>query len=440
MSQAAFRSELARRSTPFERIDERKHQYLAMHGRLAEAIAEIESVVPEARRTPMEDLILGNMLYAVDPRLALEHHRRAWMAYPDQPDAMLPMAMQLQRDGKLDSALELYRGVERIGTLDKPRYALMAQCLIHAGRLDEALDAWSRADYATSHNEIDQTIQSVFGPTSPMARHDSLLAAVRGGSMEAVGPLLDLGVAWNTDWWNAAPNPEALAVDVEAITARFGPQSTIARDASLLAEAVDALGKGKEALARFFRINRIAIEGGTLPETSTVARHLVELALAQGLVDEASLDRRFHAELLARIRHPEGDRAALEIMARLASKLERTRELAEIDLAGWMRHGDPEHAFSFLAHRLWTGDKIFTEASDTLARAITQFPRDSRFPGIAYKLAADAGRQTPETIARVIEAEYYGLMSDRSRSGAALNALFGNLRQELSRRKSEKKK
>lgn len=438
MTEKEFEAALSQRITRFQKINQKRHEYLALHGRMMEAISELENTVPPVERTPMDELIVGNMIYGLDPDLAYKHHRAAYLAYPDQPQTMFPMTMHYQRRGELDSALALYRKLDRMGKMKSVQYALMAQCYVHAGELDSAVATWGKADHAGAHTSIDFAIHSVFGSSSPIVRNDSLMNLVLRGHPEMFGRLIDLAISWDADWWNVTTNREALAIDLEEISKKYGEGSPEARQTRVMAEAVAAKEKGKGELEKFFRQEKLILDGGSLPANASITRDLMVIAVEAGLTTKEDLYRRYAAELRARMNRPEGEKGALDILASLTSAGTNARELEELNRIGWFRYRDRDYAFGYIVGRLWSGDSTFRASNDTLAMALRQFPNDSRFPGIAYKLALDAGTATSRDIARVIEPEYHGLLSDGGRTSDALNALYGNLGEALAREKRKK--
>lgn len=253
---------------------------------------------------------------------------------------------------------------------------------------------------------------------------------IAAGDRAAVGAILDNAQAWERDWWNGGPNADALAAARAAIEARFGAASALAKEIRLW-EAAHATATPDAVRDVLLAEGYLLGPDGRLPETSWVAKQLL-IAIAQNqLAPLQSLAERFAGELERRARGPEPDPDALFLLGALLAQSGQTSKLREIDRYGWERYRNPDFALSLLQTLQSEMEGALRHDDPLLAKALADFPEDPRFAWLAFDLARKAGEETPDQLARLIDAEFHGLRSDESRYSYALNLWFQALAERL---------
>ena len=401
----------------------------ALLGRYESYHQKLEAVVPDSQKTAADHFVLGNMLYDVAPDRSLSHHRAALSMLPDEPMVWIEMAYQHHRRGECEKALPFYERVAAEGRLHPPQQALLAHCLVRAGRYREAVEAWIATEHARRHTAVDFTIHDVFGELSPLARHDRLIKRVRAGERAAVGELFENALAWRRDWWNGGRNQKALDAAMDAVEQSFGGNAVAVREIRVWRASLDT--DTPEELAALLDKEGLIVNEGSLPESSFVARKLLTDVARRGLTTVSELAQRFTQEVERRARGPEPDPDALFLLGAFVAESGTSGALQEVDRYGWKRYQDADFAFSLILARRKALGEGFTDDDLLLREALADFPDDPRFALLAVTTATRAGRDTPDHLARLIQAEYHGLRSDDSRYSYALERYYAELARNL---------
>jgi hypothetical protein len=143
------------------------------------------------------------------------------------------------------------------------------------------------------------------------------------------------------------------------------------------------------------------------------------------------LAARFIGEIEARARGVQPDPEAVILLGVFAAEIRDRDTLREVDLYGWERYQNADFALSLILARSDEQADAFRYDDPVLQKAIAEFPDDPRFSRIAVTLAAEAGAETPELLAQLIQAEYHGLRTDDSRYSYALKSYFAALARRL---------
>lgn len=424
---ADFTTRVQHRMTRYNAIDEAKHLALGLRGRLAEAIQTLETVVPRSQHTPLDAYILGNKLYALDWDKSFQYHKQAYKAHPHEPRIVLEMAMQYHRRGSCQRALPLYEDAVRVGILGTPHYALLAHCYIRFRKYTKALDALQHVDFKRQHTAVDKMIHEVFGKPKPLSRHNALLTQVRQGRQDKIAALLALALKWDTDWWNHRLNWQALEIDVAAIERTFGTHSIQGREARLLLDVLRADTRGADAVKHHLTATQYVVGTGRLPANTFIALHVIAVALKAQLLSVTEAQQRFAAPLRARLHAATGDKHALTLLTFFAARRRDDSTLERLNLHGWKRYNDPDHALGYVLRQLQRDTKHTRHTNATLRAAIRAFPHDARFLGLAYTLAVRYKQATPDLLGRLIAAEYHGLKNDRSHYSSTLRRYYAAL-------------
>src|SRR5262245_52172568 len=144
-----------------------KAEALGLEGRVGEASQALLDAVPEAKRQPVHDFALGNVLYRSRPDISRALHRKAVEAVPESAMAQLEYAMEEQRAGNCSDAAPAYRKVLAAQPQREDLHALYADCLVQLGQYKLAAEHWLKARHDRHHISIEKQIHEIYGKTSP---------------------------------------------------------------------------------------------------------------------------------------------------------------------------------------------------------------------------------------------------------------------------------
>ena len=111
-----------------------KAEALAVEGRVSESNQAVLDAVPEAKRKPVHNFALGNVLYRTRPDISRALHQKAVEAVPESAVAQLEYAMEEQRAGNCTEAASAYRKVLDAQPEQEYLHALHADCLVQLGQ------------------------------------------------------------------------------------------------------------------------------------------------------------------------------------------------------------------------------------------------------------------------------------------------------------------
>src|SRR5262245_5602723 len=406
-----------------------KAQALAVEGRVSESTQVLLDAVPEARRQPVHDFALGNILYRSRPDLSRALHRKAVEAVPESAMAQLEYAMEEQRAGNCADAAPAYRKVLAAQPQREYLHALYADCLVQLGEYKVAVEHWLKARHDKYHVSIEKQIHEIYGKTAPGQRRGEMLEQFRRGQTEPAEAIVWQNLDFDQDWWNSRTDQVFLARDLKEIGKALGVESRRFRELQLWADAETGHRKLGEGLGE---LNLLQPPSGAFPESSFAAYHLIRMALSEGLTDTAFLLKAYEAELRRRaLADRANDPKAMEILGFLIYD-RRREQLAEIDLAGWKRYQLAAFAASYLIELGKAGKLSLT--TPELAAAVREFPGNVLVQELALREARKAGKSGKELapyIARAITAEYRQLSGLHGRRDSyKLKRLFAELANE----------
>src|SRR5215813_7988927 len=406
-----------------------KAQALALEGRVSESNQALLDAVPEAKRQPVHDLALGNVLYRTRPGISRALHRKAVEAVPESAMAQLEYAMEEQRAGNCADAAPAYRKVLAAQPQLEYLHALYADCLVQLGQYKLAAEHWLKARHNRHHIAIEKQIHEIYGKTAPGQRRGEMLEQFRRGQTELAEAIIWQDLDFDQDWWNSRADEVFLARDLTEIGRVLGVESRRFRELKLWVDAATGKRELGEGLSE---LNLLQPPSGAFPVSSFAAYHLIRMALSESLTDAAFLLKTYEAELRRRaLADGADDLKAMEILGFLIYD-QRRDQIAEIDLAGWKRYQMAPYAASYLFELGKAGKLSLT--TPELADAVKEFPRNVLVQELALQEARKAGRSGQELapyIARVITAEYAqltGLLGPRD--SYKLKQLFAALANE----------
>ena len=423
-------TELARIAERFEPVQESTRPML-LEGRIDDAVRTLEGAAPEAKRSGWEDFYLGNVLYSLEPKRSLELHERAFAKLPDSPDAALELALQRHRAGRCAEALPLYRKVLLARPGEEAIQALVAECLLLAGDLQGAVSAWEAAKHSSHHTGIDFMIFAVHGELSPWRRRADLLASARAGDRGAAVRLIGLDLRFDSDWWNAGKQNDALEHDRAEVARILGEDSREWREL----EAAMALGETRtveEARDVLTKAGLLLAPDGALPVRDELMLQIVPTILSLELESGESLLARFGKELEARAFAEPGSPEAADVFLGLQPET-NAEATALLERRAWEKFRLPRFAAAHLGILVSLERLRFD--SEPLQSARKEFPRDPHIAGLAFELGERDKAPTAEkqsALVAAILAEYTQLTGLYGpRDSYRLKAYFGALREML---------
>lgn len=411
-----------------------KAETLTLEGRPDEANTLLLQTFPQETRTPIQSLILGNVLFKQDPKGAYELHRSAAAEMPDYANALLEWALDQHRAKEYEGAAQTFAAYSKLMPEYGPAYGLAAECRIRLGDTQGALDLWNQSEEAGNGTLVDfeSLVCDVNGPANPEPKRAALLKQVEQGDARAAESLLILDSVWEFDWWNTLPNLSRLKHDFAVIKQKFAQPDAALKAAMCVAECKIESGKDEDSPADVAPILKkygfLLDEAGTLPESGEALSQLIGTALESGAITHEEARARFGQKILDAAMKSND----VEMFDAAAHLYLGTEVLADIDQKAWDATHDARFAASLLTG-LMSKDKL-TIDDPLMAKAVKEFPEDACIAGLVLVLAQEANKPLEPYLVSAIKAEYTHLSAlvngyaDAQRiSARALRLYFGEL-------------
>jgi len=395
------------------------NQALLRDGKFAESNQALFDLVPEKQRTAAHWFLLGNLVFQLDFAKSYELHQKAYELAPGESMTQYEWAIERHRKREYAEADALYAKLTaQPGKTDPRAHAFRADCLLHLGKLSEAVAEWKAADLRNRHTSVEQGFSWIYGKPHPIVERARLLNAARAPKAEkseqiaALESLILLDLEWRTDWWNARPKPEYLASDLALAASVLGADSPRQHQLALLVELTpkdDDLGLDRMAPEFKDRLRKKRVAGADvlLAENTFVAGRLLDMVVTSRAATPAELLGWYGKTLRARVDATPGDAKALEILAALYEKGEKSAELAALEELGWKKFGSVSCAYGILRRK---GDAI-TSDDPLLKAALAKFPDDQTLRGVAVGCAANEEKGEREAVAAYLEAHLAHMVS-----------------------------
>src|SRR5215471_13590978 len=255
-----------------------KAEALGLEGRVGESNQAVLDAVPEAKRQPVHNFALGNILYRSRPDISRALHRKAVEAVPESAMAQLEYAMEEQRAGNCADAAPAYRKVLAAQPQLEYLHALYADCLIQLGQYQLAAKHWLKARHDRHHISIEKQIHEIYGKTSPGQRRGEMLEQFRRGQTELAEAIIWQDLDFDQDWWNSRTDEVFLARDLTEIGSALGVESRRFKELKLWVDAATGKRKLSEGLSE---LNLLQPPSGAFPVSSFAAYHLIRMALSE---------------------------------------------------------------------------------------------------------------------------------------------------------------
>lgn len=186
---AAFGADLAQAREDYAATLE-SNARLLLEGRMKDATAALQDVVPRERRTAAHAFLLGNVLFDMEPEVAMGLHEEAYAKAPGIGLVAFEWAVELHRAGRIAEAERIYGFLmkdEALTATHSVVAALRAECLLRLDRAREALASWRNVDWTSREiaSRVEEAACWIHRGESPFARRDALLVGVDVGDVEA---------------------------------------------------------------------------------------------------------------------------------------------------------------------------------------------------------------------------------------------------------------
>ncbi len=407
---------------------------LFVEGKFEEATKVLLDVFPEAKRTPMQELMLGNAFFGINRKRSYALHKSAAEKLPENMDAQFEWAIEQHRAKEYEGALKAYK----VALAARPGYVplrgLVADCAIRTGDIALALAMWTEPQKSPTGTlqQFEVMVCEVnSGRDAPLEREE-LLKKVVGGDEKAAVDLLLLDSAWPFNWWTEVPNKPCLEND-QRTTLKWLPPgvSDAVRESRTLARCASVPKPDKDKIGRLLKEDRCLIDADfTLPTEGRCLRLLLKYAVLSGAISREEARARLGERTIALAKKTK-DADAFEAAAFLYPGMGK---MEEIDRLGWELAHSATCAAAVLAGM--EAKKTLTWESEELQKAMKEFPNDSRITGFAVRAGIAAGKPKKDLLIAGIKAEYTKfsgaeVRGDKSApSSAALRGYFKMLAEE----------
>ncbi len=374
-------------------------------GAFEESFKVLFDTFPEATRTPVQTLILANVIYRHHPKQSYEMHRQAALAMPSNPGAQLEWAVEQHRAKEWAGAAATYEAFDKLTPGFIPAYGLWAQCLIEQGKLKDACAMWGKFETASrgSIQEFQRLTCEANWRGYPMRQRAELFKKASEGDLNAARGLVLLDANFPTNWWVRGPMPTYLAGDAEML--RKAPFAQ--KDQAAAKELIDAAEIAQAASRRRVNVTDLLKEKGylfdpkgTLPKDPGAMCVIVTQALTRRtLTREEARDAWGEAVFAAG--KASKDASLLNVAANIHAG---TAELEKVDQFGWDNTKDERFASSLIAGLYTKGELRPDDAR--LARALKEFPLSAQIAGVYVSLLIETQQVTEQALVAGIKAEY----------------------------------
>lgn len=388
-----------------------KAEALAIQGRCEEGNQLILAVFPPDKATPIEQLVLANVLFRQSHADSYALHKRAAAALPDYANAQLEWALEQHRAKEYEGAAKTYAAYSKLNPNYGPAFGLAAECALRQGNTVKAVELWSQSEKASDGTleDFESLVCEVNGSIPNDQTRARLLAKVKDGDTAAATDLILLDAAFRTDWWNENPNIERLKNDLAVIKHDVLKPDLNVTAAICIADLTLAAENGESApiAARLKKDGLFLGDKFALPDNGKAASHLLQLIVSEKFLTTKEARDRYSEPMLKLARQhkdPEMYNAAAYLNL-------GTDQLPEIDLEAWNNTSDQRFAGSYLAGKIGLGK--LTLDDPLLVRATKEFPENSLIAGFVLHLAAEKKLPLNEYLVAAIKAEYTKFSTDR---------------------------
>jgi len=391
------KAELQAATAAVQKIQESSGEALVA-GRLDESIAMMLEAFPNASRSGVEAFILGNVLYAIDPKTSYALHKEAFEKLPDYPNAALEWAMEQHRAAEYPGALAAYDLYSKSAPNFAPVHGLAADCLIRLGRVPEACARWRKSEEATSGTiaTFESLVCDIYQDRAFHRNRVKLRGQIEMGDSGAAARLIRQDGVFEHDWWNIEPHIPYLKEDVLLLKKLPGG---LARDALECAgELLLAGDHEREAVSATLKKYGFLIDPKqTLPPDGDSLSVMLGAAIPANVLSVEGARKMFGPILIKRAEMSH-DAELHNVLAVLYSK---TPEMERIEKHAWEATGDVRFAAGYLLEL--AANKKLAVSNPDLVAAMKQFPENSTIIGLAIEFSTAPDQ---DLLVRAIKSEY----------------------------------
>ncbi|HVR86170.1 MAG TPA: hypothetical protein VMU54_17745 [Planctomycetota bacterium] len=380
-------------------------QKLANEGKLDEGNAGLLETFPEATRTPVQALILGNVIWANDPKVSYLLHKSAFEKLPDQHDAQLEWALEQHRAGEYAGAVEAYSKYSAAVPEYAIAWGLAADCLVRLGRDRDAVQAWKSAEATQkgSLESFESMVCEIHRESIPLRKRADYLKAIEKGDADAAVALIALDASYPGDWWNIRANQEFLEHDLIAVRAlQFADPRRLDAIECAAACGPAKSGEGKivqDALAKYRFLMNADVN---IPSDSALAAILIDHAVESKALGES---RKKVADRVLSVARSTNNAD----LWNGALSLVEGGDLLALEKEAWEATSDVRFALGYLS--LTSKEGTLKLDDKVLFSARLLFPEDGNVQRKVYDLAKQGGKVTTGLLLQAIKAEFHHFSS-----------------------------
>jgi tetratricopeptide (TPR) repeat protein len=375
----------------------------ALDGHPDQAEAAILAVFPETGRTPVQSLLLGNVLFRSDPKASYDLHKTVATALPDDPDVAFEWALELHRAGEWDKAAEQYRRTIKADPDNGIAHGLLAECLIRSGHTKDASDEWQKSEEGGGSLEAFESDDcEVHSGPSPDTARAALMKKARDGDVDAAQSLVELDCAFKRDWWNTGPEPRRLKIDLDLIgKMQVADKHRLAAITAAAKCGIILAGGGGSAKDVLTSAGYLLDDNHTLAPSGKLMSTMLTAAVSGGAMTPDTARSTLGQKVIDAAKKSK-EAEMFNVAARLYLS---TDKLAEIDQAGWDDTSDARFAASRLVSLIAESKGTMKDDDPRLLKALKQFPDDATINGLRVRLAYQQKTLTDEMVIATIKAE-----------------------------------
>jgi|SRR5579862_290295 len=373
-------------------------------GKLDEANAVLLETFPEATRTPVQAILLGNVIWAHDPKLSYALHKAGVEKLPDQPDAQLEWAMEQHRAGEYAGAAEAYAKYSAAVPENAIAWGLAADCLVRLGRDRDAVKAWkSSEEQKGSLEAFESMVCEIHRDSIPLRKRSEYLKAIGKGDADAAVALIALDAFYPGDWWNTRANQEFLERDIVAVRAMKldDPRRLDAIECAAVCGPAKS-GETKivqDALKKYHFLTDAEV---SIPSDPALAAIIIDHAVESKALGESR--QRVAAKVLSVARSTKN----ADLWNGALYLIEGGDPLA-LEKEAWEATSDARFALGYLSLTSQAG--AIKPDDKVLLSARLLFPENGNIQRKVYELAKQGGKITPGLLLQAIKAEFHHFSS-----------------------------
>ncbi|MBA3936369.1 MAG: hypothetical protein H0X38_02820 [Planctomycetes bacterium] len=370
-------------------------------GRLAAANERLLQVFPAPARSPAQSLLLGNVLFGMDPKASYALHREAALGALGDKLTIMEWALEQHRAGEYAGALASYDHYSMLEPDFAPVHGLAADCLIRLGRTRDAVARWMLSEKARrgTLDDLESLVCAVHGDATLQGRRADLCARVRTGDSDAAALLIALDSDFARDWWNRGPQRAYLRHDLALLAPLAGPRIAAARCAGEC--RLDEEPKADDVRALLLKAGLITDAAHTLPTDPVLVELLLQSAISAEVLTRKQAQAWFGTRLHAQAK-VSNDATLWNVVAYLQeSGQPADPAMHALEKEAWDACADPRFAVGWFASAP-AGEHVRLD-DPLLLKALAQFPDDA----LLLHLAITAAPPSEALLVQGIKAEYH---------------------------------